>query len=354
MSYPFWYQSRFGITRRLNVPTPAPLSGYIAEGPSQGSFNQKIPWAVPEEIAAEKGPLDGYFGQDDGGWFDESFEQSDSGVDTASDLYAEEVAASAETASFIEQSGAGDAAKSFASGLEQQGNNLLTQAKQALQQGQTDLANTLTQQATGLFNQAKNAIVNAVTGGGGSGGGQAAGAGGTYMAQQFVQDPMMQQQLCGAMSPPATPADCAIWGLPWGGSSGPSVQIALRKPTSLAQQRLAIPNAEMAMQMQTKAQAAAACANNGGVMLPYSDGKTYCQPSPATKAACTAAGGTPTWDPDNKYKCPPISPPPIVPGNAAAAAAAAGVAAPAAAGGLGASLPLIAGAGLLALLLMRR
>lgn len=312
MSYPFWYQSRFGVTRRLNVPTPAPLSGYIAEGPSQGSFNQKIPWAVPEEIAAERGPLDGYFGSDI------------PGLDTLKSLY-------------------------------QTGSQHVEQGKQVVQDVQTgiDTVEDITGHDTGVQLPGT--------------GGEAAGAGGTYMAQQFVKDPVMQQQLCAAMSPPATDADCAIWGLPWGDGAGSpvdiggggSVQISLhRLPTT--QQAMLRADPAMAMQMQTKAQAAAACANNGGVMLPYSDGKTYCQPSPATKAACAQTGNTPTWDPYNKYKCGSIVPPPIVVGNPAAAAAAAAAAAPgtaapaAAAGGLGKSLPIIAGVAAVALLLMRR
>jgi hypothetical protein len=162
-------------------------------------------------------------------------------------------------------------------------------------------------------------------------------------------------------SPTNLPDNCAMWGYQYNGPAqqfveqpGFQYRIMERLPTNLAKQQQMLIGTQPRMSlMQIAGQAAAACANNGGVMLPYDDGKTYCQPSDATMAACDAAGGTPSWDPDNGYKCPPIVPAPIVPGGSGMPdmPGVPGVPGVPAAGG--SSMMLLAGAAILAFVLLK-
>lgn len=82
------------------------------------------------------------------------------------------------------------------------------------------------------------------------------------------------------------------------------------------------------------AEIAAACAAGGGY---YETSTGYCKPTAETEAACRATGGTPYWDPVNKYKC-------LAKGQAPPASAA---------GGGVAGIVVLAGAALLLARLMK-
>lgn len=152
------------------------------------------------------------------------------------------------------------------------------------------------------------------------------------------------------MNEPVTPEQCAAWGVPYK-SAGPmllatgfvlpsagGVLHAAVDPGKINQVSNLAAAAKKGL-VQTTAQLSAQCAAAGGELELGTDPNTglaryYCKPSPATSAACQAAGGQPTWDPFSLYKC-------------------VGAAAPGTAGGVG-TVALVAGAAALALLLLRR